>query len=162
MSAHQHDKDAKELWNYFENVIDWIEKIFLNYRKEMKGLDWGFWYNEYKDKDFDAIENEKRVSELMADEDVVNKKGIYEYILTGKEKYLNLRQFSDSQKATMYERCRGKCANGESCFSKGKKEYFEPYEMEADHITPWHLGGKTTLENGQMLCRECNRRKSGK
>ena len=28
--------------------------------------------------------------------------------------------------------------------------------------TPWHAGGKTTAENCQMLCKEDNRRKSGK
>ncbi|WP_366886926.1 HNH endonuclease signature motif containing protein [Sulfurimonas sp.] len=42
------------------------------------------------------------------------------------------------------------------------KEHFELSQMEADHITPWHDGGKTNSENCQMLCRECNRRKSGK
>lgn len=35
-------------------------------------------------------------------------------------------------------------------------------QMEADHITPWHEGGKTHAENCQMLCKEDNRRKSGK
>ncbi len=34
--------------------------------------------------------------------------------------------------------------------------------MEADHITPWHLGGETAADNCQMLCKEDNRRKSGK
>jgi len=34
--------------------------------------------------------------------------------------------------------------------------------MEADHITPWAEGGKTNEQNFQMLCRECNRRKSNK
>jgi 5-methylcytosine-specific restriction endonuclease McrA len=34
--------------------------------------------------------------------------------------------------------------------------------MEADHITPWHEGGKTETKNGQMLCKEDNRRKGGK
>jgi len=34
--------------------------------------------------------------------------------------------------------------------------------MEADHITPWAEGGKTDKDNGQMLCKECNRRKSSK
>jgi len=33
--------------------------------------------------------------------------------------------------------------------------------MEADHITPWHQGGKTELSNGQILCKEDNRRKGG-
>ena len=40
--------------------------------------------------------------------------------------------------------------------------HFDLNQMEADHITPWHLGGKTIAENCQMLCKECNRRKSGK
>ena len=35
-------------------------------------------------------------------------------------------------------------------------------EMEADHITPWCEGGKTVVENCQMLCKEHNRRKSNK
>ena len=34
--------------------------------------------------------------------------------------------------------------------------------MEADHIIPWSDNGKTTLDNGQMLCRSCNREKSNK
>ena len=34
--------------------------------------------------------------------------------------------------------------------------------MEGDHITPWREGGRTVIENCQMLCRECNRRKGGR
>ena len=41
-------------------------------------------------------------------------------------------------------------------------EYFELSEMEADHITPWHEGGKTTEDNCQLLCKKDNRIKSGK
>ena len=41
-------------------------------------------------------------------------------------------------------------------------KHFELKEMEADHITPWHLGGKTNTENCQMLCKKHNREKSGK
>ena len=41
------------------------------------------------------------------------------------------------------------------------KKHFEINEMEADHITPWHEGGKTIAKNCQMLCKEDNRRKSG-
>jgi 5-methylcytosine-specific restriction endonuclease McrA len=42
------------------------------------------------------------------------------------------------------------------------KKYFDYEEMEGDHIDPWHSGGKTNAANCQMLCKECNRRKSGK
>jgi 5-methylcytosine-specific restriction endonuclease McrA len=34
--------------------------------------------------------------------------------------------------------------------------------MEGDHITPWSQGGKTTAENCQMLCKDCNRKKAGR
>ena len=46
-------------------------------------------------------------------------------------------------------------------FIRNKEYEYEMKEMEADHITPWHVGGKTTSDNCQMLCKECNRRKSG-
>jgi 5-methylcytosine-specific restriction endonuclease McrA len=48
------------------------------------------------------------------------------------------------------------------CKGENKKKKWEIEEMEADHITPWHEGGKTTAENCQMLCKEHNRTKSGK
>ena len=40
----------------------------------------------------------------------------------------------------------------------GKK--FPIEQMQGDHITPWAKGGKTVAENCQMLCADCNRRKS--
>lgn len=42
------------------------------------------------------------------------------------------------------------------------KKEFQLSEMEADHIKPWHEGGRTVAENCQMLCKEDNRLKSGK
>jgi hypothetical protein len=32
--------------------------------------------------------------------------------------------------------------------------------MEADHITPWHAGGRTVAANCRMLCRDDNRRRN--
>jgi len=154
MSKHQHDKDAKPLWDYFQEVINWIQSLFTNYRKEMKGVAFGFLYNEFKDKKFDAKKLEKEIAKLMEDEDVTNKKGIYSYVLTRKEKFLNIRTFNDRQKREAFERQKGVCP---ICKNKYKIE-----EMEADHITPWHEGGKTSGDNCQMLCKEDNRRKSGK
>jgi hypothetical protein len=37
MAEHQHDKNSDKLWDYFQNVIAWVRKIFPNYRKEMGG-----------------------------------------------------------------------------------------------------------------------------
>lgn len=154
MSDHQHDPTAIELWNYFQSVINWVKAVFPKYRREMKGIEWGFLYNEFKEKKFDPKKLEEEVAKLMEDEDVGSKKGIYPYVLTHKEKYLNIRSFSPNQKREAYERQKGICV---VC-----KEHFEIEEMEADHITPWHEGGETTADNCQMLCKEDNRRKSGK
>jgi len=154
MARHQHDKNANELWEYFQDVITWVRKTFSNYRKEMANVNWGELYNRFKDKKLDPEELEVKISELMQDEDVTKKSGIYPYILTGEEKYLSIRTFSDKMKREAYERQKGICAK---C-----GEHFEIEEMEADHITPWHEGGKTISDNCQMLCKECNRRKSGK
>ena len=42
------------------------------------------------------------------------------------------------------------------------KQHYEIEQMEGDHITPWVEGGKTDATNLQMLCKDCNRRKSDK
>lgn len=159
-------KNADELWEYFAKVIDWVEMKFEKYRKEMKGLEWGLFYNTYKDKPLDAKELESKIIELMQDDEVGNKKGVYPYLLSGDEKHLSLRAFSDSIKRAVYEKQGGVCANSDGHI-KGVKcphenERLELEQMEADHIIPWSKGGKTEKENCQMLCVECNRAKSDK
>lgn len=154
MAKHQHEKNANPLWLYFQAVINWIRATFPKYRKEMKGVSWGPLYNNHKGDNLDPATLEVEVARLMADDEVTKKKGIYEYLLTKNEKHLSIRSFTDSNKRTLYEHQKGICP---AC-----KEHFEIEQMEADHITPWSQGGKTELDNGQMLCRECNRRKSDK
>ena len=153
MSEHQHDANATPLWTYFRSAMDWISATFPNTRKEMKNVNWGVLYNKFgEDSTLDAQKLEKRVAELMADEDVTRKSGIYDYVLTGNERMLSIRAFTDRDKRTAYEKQKGICPK---C---GK--HFKIEEMEADHITPWSQGGKTVSENCQMLCKDCNRRKS--
>ena len=152
MLLHQHDPNALELWTYYTSVINWVNALFPKYRVPMKGLKWGLLYNKFHHIMYDPVELEEEVKKLMADDEVQDKKGIYTYVFTHDEKYLNLRAFTDTEKMTMYERQEGICP---IC-----KEYFLIEQMEGDHITPWVEGGKTTIDNGQMLCRNCNRRKS--
>jgi hypothetical protein len=154
MSEHQHDPNASALWRYFQDVITWVKATFTTHRKFMKGVDWGMLYNKYKDEVYDAAQIEAETARLILDYDVTKKSGIYPYILTRDEKHLSIRAFSDATKQAIYEKQNGICIK---C-----QKHFEPTEMEADHITPWHKGGKTVDENCQMLCKECNRRKSGK
>jgi hypothetical protein len=154
MAKQQHKPNANDLWLYFQKVISWVKATFPNYRSPMKSVDWGSLYNEFAADELDAEQLETRVSALMQDEDVERKNGIYSYVLDGKEKHLNIRQFSFNMRQEAFERQKGKCSE---C-----REVFTIEEMEADHITPWHQGGKTIAKNCQMLCKEDNRRKSGK
>ncbi len=155
MSKHQHDQNASALWRYFQDVVTWVEATFTKKRtKFMKGVDWGTLYNKYKNEQYNTDKIEKEIQKLMLDDDVTKKSGIYPYILTRDERHLSIRAFSDTERQKAYEKQKGVCVK---CGEK-----FEIEEMEADHIKPWHEGGKTTAENCQMLCKDCNRRKSGK
>lgn len=155
MADHQHDTDADELWQYFQDVIHWIEKLFgRKYKKEMKGVPWGLLYNKHKDTKLTATSIGKQMAKLMADSDVQKKSGIFAYILDGDIHHLGIRTFDANMRREVYERQGGKCA---IC---GKP--FDIEVMEADHITPWVEGGRTIASNCQMLCRDCNRRKSSK
>jgi len=153
MAKHQHDKNAEELWQYFQDVTSWVRKTFTNYRREMASVQWGELYNKFKDEELNASKLETEIKKLMQDEDVTKKSGIYPYVLTRQEKYLNIRAFTDKMKREAYERQKGIC--------KKCKKRFGIEEMEADHIKPWHEGGKTISKNCQMLCKQCNRTKSG-
>jgi hypothetical protein len=152
MAIHQHDENANQLWIYFRRVIEWVQTIFPVKRSQMKGIEWGLLYNEFRDAELDPDAIEKQISTLMSDDDVTNQKGIYSYVLTGEERHLNIRAFTRNQKQQVYEKQEGIC--------KICNNHFNINEMEADHITPWSQGGKTDISNCQMLCRDCNRRKS--
>ncbi len=154
MGKHQHKPNALELWEYFQKVIHWVKATFTEYRDDMKGVEWGFLYNDFNGQAFDSKQLEEEVAELMNDDEVTNPKGIYTYILTRKEKHLNIRSFDKKQKQKQYKIQKGICVH---C-----KDKFDIKKMEADHITPWHLGGKTDADNCQMLCKDCNRTKGGK
>ena len=152
MALHQQDENANQIWIYFKRVIEWVQTIFPVKRKEMKGIPWGILYNAYKDAELDPDMLEQKIKALMIDDDVTNKKGIYSYVLTNQEKYLNIRAFTEKQKREAYERQNGICPD---C-----KKHFAFEEMQGDHITPWSKGGHTTSDNCKMRCADCNRRKS--
>lgn len=151
MAEHQHDTNANELWLHYCRVIDWVESLFPTYRKEMKGLDWGKLYAEFGNNNYNIEELEQKISALMADEEVTSNKGVYEYVLSNctREKVLSVRAFSDKDKRTKYEQQNGICP---IC-----GQHYEIEEMQGDHIVEWANGGRTTLDNLQMVCHSCHK-----
>ena len=151
MSKHKFG-DAEDLKTHFKYVIAWVKWLFPKYYDDMRGLDWGKYYNKYGEENFDVEDVTRRVEDLRDDDEVQSMSGIYKYILTGEEKHLNLWAFDKATKRRVYNRQGGKCA---IC-----RKSFKFDDMEGDHIDPWSAGGKTVEENCQMLCKACNRRKS--
>lgn len=156
MAEHQHDPNANNLWSYFQNVLNWAITNFnmKKFRKIMKGLDWAKYYDIYHEQTLDVKGMEQKISELVGDDEIQKQQGIIPYVLTGDEHYLDIRAFPDKIKLAVWEMQQHKCA---VCGNE-----FDIALMEGDHITPWKDGGRTTIENCQMLCRECNRRKGSK
>ncbi len=156
MAEHQHDPNANNLWSYFQSVLNWAVTNFdpKKFRRIMKGLDWAMLYDRYGTQTLDTVALGKRISDLMIDDEIQRQSGIIPYVLTDDEHWLDLRAFPEKIKMAVWEE------QGHRCTLCGKE--FDYDFMEGDHITPWRDGGRTVKENCQMLCRECNRRKSAK
>lgn len=159
MSLHKTDNDADELWQYFQDVMNWVSKIFPEYYSDMKGLDWCHLYNKYSKNSYNSSTMKSEVKRLHEDDDVGKRNGIYEFLLCRNTdpfagRFLNLRSFEKRDKIAAYSRQNGICP---ICNKKFKYE-----EMEGDHIKPWSKGGKTVPENCQMLCKDCNAKKTDK
>ena len=152
MDEHRQDPTATELVNHFTSAMNWTKATFPKYRKSMEGVAWGRLWNEHGQRqDLDPDQLERDVAELHQNEAVPKKSGVYEYLLTGDERHLNIRAFTDAMRQTAYERQGGRCAI--------TGEHLPIDDMEADHIKPWTKGGKTDSDNCQMVKRVENRRK---
>ncbi|GIV01680.1 MAG: hypothetical protein KatS3mg015_0510 [Fimbriimonadales bacterium] len=172
MSQHRYDDNIDELKTYFNTVLDWIESVFKTPREEMKGLEWGRLYETYHEQAYDPEKVEKDVQALYEDPYVRSKKGIFEYILGGKQdpKLLEVRVFDEAVKKTVYAKQTKEakekgisncplCAVGHDAH---RTKIYEFKEMDADHVTAWSKGGASTAENCQMLCITHNRAKGNR
>ncbi len=172
MSAHRNDKDINQLKAYFNAVLDWASTVFTDVYLEMKGLEWGRLYEAYHAKSYNSAKVSASVGQLMADEYVTNRKGIFEYVLGGamEKKLLAVRVFDEKTKRIAYEKqtraVDGKdksncplCAVGENA-NKGR--IYELKEMDADHVSAWSKGGDSTAKNCELLCVTHNRAKGNR
>ncbi len=172
MAQHRYDTGIEELKNHFDTVIDWIDSIFEYTGSEVCGRDWGRLYRLYHTRAYDKEKVTARVEELIADTQVQDNKGIFEYILGGEQEtaLLNIRVFDDKTKKAVYDKqtkaavAKGKsncpyCAIGHD---NNAKRIYKLSEMDADHVTAWSKGGATDAANCQMLCKTHNRAKGNR
>ena len=172
MALHRYDAYINELTNHFETVIDWADSIFDYTGSEICGLEWGRLYQLYHKNAYSKDKVTARVNELLGDEQVTNKRGIFEYILGGEQDktLLNIRVFDERTKKAVYDRqTKDAIAKGISncpfCaigHDANAARIYKIKEMDADHVTAWSRGGATDASNCQMLCKSHNRAKGNK
>lgn len=172
MSSHRHDDNISELKNYFNSVIDWVSGVFVDVESEMRGLEWGRLYEQYRNTPYNPSGVSARVRELYGDLYVKSRKGIFEFILGGEQdtRLLEVRVFDDATKKAAYERQTTKAeeASKSNCslcavgHDANKTKVWKLNEMDADHVAAWSKGGATSIENCQMLCKTHNRAKGNK
>jgi hypothetical protein len=170
LSKHRTKESIADLQDYFTSVMDWIDAVFIRSPDpEMRGLEWGQLYEEYRNKGYDAKALDARITELRADEAVENKRGIYQYVLGGEKdtKLLEVRLFDQRTKKQVYETqtVTAKAAAKSNCpfcaigNNANSTKIWSLKEMDADHVTAWSKGGKTDISNCEMLCIPHNRAK---
>ena len=172
MARHRYDTNISELQNYFDSVIEWAKGVFGTPYPGMKGLAWGKLYEKYHNNPYNTTAIRTRIDELLADDFVENKKGIFEYVLGGErdKQLLNVRVFDKRTKEKKYKEQTDKataegisncplCAVGDNV---NKTRIWKLSEMDADHVTAWSRGGSTTIDNCEMLCKTHNRAKGNR
>ena len=172
MAKHRYDRNIDELKNHFDTVVDWVDSIFEYTGSEVCGLEWGRLYNEYHTNAYSKDKVTERVDELLDDEQVTNKRGIFEYVLGGEQNtaLLNVRVFDPKTIKRVYDKqTKAAVAKGISncplCaigHDNNAKRIYRLNEMDADHVTAWSKGGATDESNCQMLCKTHNRAKGNK
>lgn len=172
MSSHRFDTNITELKTYFNSVIDWVSSVFQDVENEMRCLNWGELYERFHTIAYNPNEVHTELRKLYADFYVKDKKGIFEYILSGciDTKLLNVRIFDDVTKKTVYEKQtqEAKSENTSNCplcalgNDNNKQRIYKQNEMDADHVTAWSNGGATDINNCTMLCKTHNRAKGNK
>lgn len=172
MSAHRHDENINEIKTYFNTVIDWVDSKFDDVYNEMQGLNWGELYERFHNQPLNHAKLSQEVRELIQDDYVTNRKGIFEYVLGGclDTKLLNIRLFDKTTMRKVYQQQSEKakvqkvsncpyCAIGHDA---NFQRIWKQEEMDADHVAAWSKGGSTDIKNCQMLCKTHNRAKGNK
>jgi hypothetical protein len=173
LAEHRRSGDITQIKAYFTSVIDWVGSVFPGSpRREMRGLPWGQLYEKHHATAYNSKETTADLERLLNDPQVNNSRGIYEYLLGGKidKQLLDVRIFGEDVKRAAYSRQTETsnsqeisncplCALGNNA---NKARIYTREEMDADHVTAWSNGGKSDLDNCEMLCITHNRAKGNR
>lgn len=154
----EHNISVDDVVARFKEVFNWYMKLVANLTPAQKkllpiNLAIEDMYNKYGNISMGADKFAIRFSEALnsLDEGDISSK-LMDYVFTQDRQFITPRLFPKSIAVRVYKTQNGICP---LC-----GQHFEFDEMQADHIYPWALGGKTKASNCQMLCKDCNNKKN--
>jgi hypothetical protein len=139
-------------------------------KKALKEFIYAFYqrWKTYDESDTDLLSfsNHRQQGETdLAIRDRIVRQAFFQYLndnnVEAKEKDQN-RAFSELERIIIYRRDKGMC---QECIRKGKSENEAKVSWsnyQADHVLPHSKGGKTEIENGELLCSYHNQSKGAK
>lgn len=152
MSKNKSNDDTSKIKEYVDKVVDWATGLFYKDLSKASDIDssWGSFYDEFHRNSYDVEKINEDLEDLMGDNSVGKKSGIYKYLLlkhsgnnsVENKRLLEVRLFSKQQANEAYKRQTNEakkngCSNCPDCALQGKTEIFSINEMETDHVTPW-------------------------
>jgi 5-methylcytosine-specific restriction endonuclease McrA len=172
MSRHRQDNNINQLKRYFNSVIDWVSTVFTDVESEMRGIEWGRLYESHHQNPYNPAKISAELKQLYGDPYVKNRRGIFEFILSGSvdTKLLDIRIYDEATKKAVYKtqtdkamsKSKSNCPHCAIGRDTNKNKIWLLSEMDADHVAAWSKGGATDIRNCQMLCKTHNRAKGNR
>jgi len=142
----------------FKEVFNWYLKLVSNLTPAQKkllpiNLAVEDLYNKYARIPMSPDKFAYRFSEAVDSLDEGDSSShLVDYVFTQDKQFITPRLFPKAIAVRVYKKQNGLCP---ICGN-----HFEFDQMQADHIHPWALDGKTKESNCQMLCKDCNNKKN--
>lgn len=123
-------------------------------------------YDESEDNDMLTFSNRRQQGENDLEvRDRIMRQIFFDYLNENEIQIIEKdekRAFSELERIMIYRKGKGLC---QQCLREGKPEKEAKVswsEFQADHVIPHSKGGKTVIENGELLCRYHNQSKGAK
>lgn len=120
-------------------------------------------YDESSDLDLLTFSNRRQQGETdLETRDRILRQVFFQYLSDNDISLLEKdqkRAFNELERITIYRKGKGLC---QECLREGKPEHEARVswsEFQADHVIPHAKGGRTILDNGELLCRYHNQAK---